>query len=119
MSRSRVPPLPPPSTVCRFRRRFIEGMYGNPLTLVSHSHCLFMGVDPAKRLAECQVANFRVYLHWRVDTGNISQQSSIVVEWKRLRMVYAREVGRRMDLSVGDEVYSVGLPCEPLLYYIC
>jgi hypothetical protein len=78
-----------------------------------------MGVDPAKHFAECRAANFRVYLHWRVDNGDISQQSSIEVEWKRLRLVYAREVGRRMDMAVGDEVHSVDLLCETLLYYIC
>ena len=60
-----------------------------------------MKVNSTTHLSRCSVQNFRLCVDWRLGTYNISKQSTIWVEWKFLRLLYKREVGRKIDEIVG------------------
>jgi hypothetical protein len=55
-----------------------------------------MKVNSATHLSRCSAQIFRL-VDWRLGTYNISKQSTIWVEWKFLRLLYKREVGRKID----------------------
>ncbi|OJD26944.1 hypothetical protein ACJ73_01667 [Blastomyces percursus] len=67
-------------------------------------HCIFMGVDSSTHLAACTAENFRVYADWRLKNFKIQKQSTIWVEWKFLRLLFKREIGRKVDEFVGEQI---------------
>ncbi|OJD23960.1 hypothetical protein ACJ73_04688 [Blastomyces percursus] len=67
-------------------------------------HCIFMGVDSSAHLAACTAENFRVYADWRLKNFKVQKQSTIWVEWKFLRLLFKREIGRKVDEFVGEQI---------------
>jgi Protein of unknown function (DUF3435) len=67
-----------------------------------------MNVSPQERLTNCEPEHFRVYFDWRLEGSSIAKLSTIWTEWKFLRLLYQREVGRKIDQVVGTEISEVG-----------
>ncbi|EEQ88960.2 FluG domain-containing protein [Blastomyces dermatitidis ER-3] len=67
-------------------------------------HCEFMKVDAHRHLAICVAENFRVYIDWRLKNFSIKKQSTIWVEWKFLRLLFKREIGRKVDKLAGEQI---------------
>ena len=67
-----------------------------------------MKASPQERLTNCKPEHFRVYFDWRLEGSSITKLSTIWTEWKFLRLLYQREVGRKIDQVVGTEISEVG-----------
>ena len=66
-----------------------------------------MGVDSSAHLAACTAENFRVYIDWRLKNFKVQKQSTIWVEWKFLRLLFKREISRKVDEFVGEQISEV------------
>jgi hypothetical protein len=52
----------------------------------------------------------RYYADWRLKNFNVKKQSTIWVEWKFPRLLYKREIGRKIDELIGEQISEVLLP---------
>ncbi|KAL1963643.1 hypothetical protein VTN77DRAFT_7964 [Rasamsonia byssochlamydoides] len=94
----------------RFYTEFLQSIGQRKSQLINlvqsfwNHHCAFMAVDPYLQLAACLPENFRFYADWRLTNYKITKQSTIWVEWKFPRLLYKREVGRKIDELVGEQI---------------
>jgi len=75
-------------------------------------HCAFMKVEPRAHLAACLAGNFKYYADWWLKNFNVKKQSTIWVEWKFLRLRYKREISRKIDEPIGEQISEYCFPTE-------
>ena len=76
------------------------------------------GIDPSsdgatslvsihKRLFWKALTKFRVFIRWMVKNSRMKKQSSVMQQWKRLRLIYVEAAGQKLQEKIGDEVFRV------------
>ncbi len=67
--------------------------------------CNQFGFDPQATLLEG--TKFRLFIRWMVKNSRMKKQSSVMQQWKRLRLIYAEASGQKLQEKTGYEIFRV------------
>lgn len=71
-------------------------------------YCTDRKIDAKATLEQCDPAQFKVYLVWRVKNSRIKKESSVMTYWKILSMLFAQETASYMVENVLYDIRNVG-----------